>query len=396
MAKKTPPTQVLQVDQKYALLFLQQLIRIPSVNPAMNPDSRGEYRIARYLGELMEYFGMEVSYQDLDKGRMNVIGLLKGTGEGKTLMLNGHTDTVGVEGMRISPYMPSIIDGKLYGRGALDMKSGLAAQILAAKALIESRIRLKGDLIIACVADEEHKSLGTEALVSTYTADAAIVTEPTNLKIGTTHKGFVWAKASFKGKAAHGSRPEEGVDAILKAGKFLTALDNWENVHLPKYQHPLLGRASLHAAIIRGGEAISIYPSHCEVELERRTLPGESPDLVELELTRILSHLAERDPHFKYQLSVYFSRPPLVPKNNELILGSLSQAYQQVFHTSPETEGISFWTDAALLGEAGMPTLVFGPSGEGLHAAEEYVTVDSFLSSIEVLAHTIIHFCGAA
>ena len=382
------------IDENYALLFLQELIRIESVNPSLSSQGTGEYRIATYVGELMEYFGMEVSYQNIGGNRVNVIGELKGSGHGKSLILNGHLDTVGVEHMEIPPHEPEFKDGKIFGRGAIDMKSGIAAQVLAVKAIIDAGIKLKGNVVIACVADEEYMSKGTEIFLENYTADAAIVTEPTNMKVAIAHKGFVWSNIQFKGRAAHGSLPEEGVDAIMKAGKFLAVLDQWEHKHLPKITHPLLGRGSVHASTISGGTAISIYPDACILEVERRTLPGENATSVQAELGHMLEHLRGLDKHFSYTLDTYFERPPLKTSENEDISLALKKAFLQSTNEEAEIIGLNFWTDGALLSQAGIPTVVFGPTGEGLHAAVEYVEFDSVIQCAEILAQTVIDFCG--
>jgi acetylornithine deacetylase len=214
----------IQVNNGALVTLLQEMVWISSVNPSLSKRGTGEGRIARYIGECLEGMGLDTRYQEIEKDRVNVIGIMKGTGGGRRLMLNGHMDTVSVENMDIDPFMPEMKDGKLYGRGSLDMKGGIAAQIMAVRSIIESGRTLKGDVVLTFVADEEYASIGTEAVLKDYSSDAAIICEPTNPDIIIAHKGFAWIRIEVFGRAAHGSLPETGIDAISKAGKALTAI----------------------------------------------------------------------------------------------------------------------------------------------------------------------------
>lgn len=213
------------IDEKELLRIVQDLIRIESVNPELSGTGSGEHLIAEHIGRYLTQMGLEVHYQEVKPKRVNVIGVLKGRDEGKSLMLNGHADTVGITRMDIEPLNPVFKDGKVYGRGSFDMKGGLGAMIIAVKSIVDAGVKLKGDVILAFVADEEYLSVGTEVLVREYPADAAILCEPTNLKVCIAHKGFAWIKVEVFGKAAHGSRPDRGIDAIVKAGKFLARIE---------------------------------------------------------------------------------------------------------------------------------------------------------------------------
>ncbi|MCJ7833491.1 MAG: ArgE/DapE family deacylase, partial [Deltaproteobacteria bacterium] len=270
----------IRIDEKELLQVVQDLVRIESVNPELAGTGNGECLIAEHIGNYLTEMGLEVRYQEIKPNRMNVVGVLKGSGEGRSIMLNGHTDTVGITGMDIEPLNPVFRDGKVYGRGSFDMKAGLAAMMIAVKAIIEAGLRPRGDVILAFVADEEYRSLGTEVLIKYFSADAAIICEPTNLKVCIAHKGFVWTKVEVFGKAAHGSRPNKGIDAIVKAGKFLGQIENLGNNILVQKKHPLLGSPSIHASLIKGGTELSTYPDYCLIELERRTIPGESVETV--------------------------------------------------------------------------------------------------------------------
>src|SRR5262245_34074742 len=222
-------------------------------------------------------------------------------------MLCGHVDTVGVAGMS-APFQPVTRDGKLYGRGAQDMKGGVAAMIGAATALAAGGGLARGRLIVAAVVDEEHASLGAEALVAGWRADAAVVTEPTGLDIAVAHKGFQWVEVETRGRAAHGSRPQEGRDAILRMGRVLSHLENLDRQLRSRTPHGLLGTASLHASLIGGGRELSSYPDRCTLQLERRTLPGEPGGVALSEVEQVLEVAAREDPEFDAVARPIFGR----------------------------------------------------------------------------------------
>lgn len=382
--------------QTQALSMLRDLISIPSVNPGLTAEGNGEGEIASYLASYLADLGLTVHRQLISPGRENIIGVWKGLGNGPSLMLNGHTDTVAVDGMEIPPFEPKVDGNRVYGRGAIDMKSGITAQIMAVKSLIDQGKSLKGDVIIACVADEEYASLGTQKLLEDFHADAAIVTEPTNLNLVTAHKGFVWSNIKVRGKAAHGSNPDEGVDAIVKTGHILLALEAWDSQHLSFKRHPLLGRGSVHASLIQGGSGMSTYPDYCLLELERRTIPGETKEMVHKELNDLLQNIRTKDIEIDADLNTYLERKALEIDPEQAIVQSLMKANQIRCGRTCEPAGVSFWTDAALLAEAGIPSVVFGPKGKGLHAAVEYVEFDSVMVCAEILAETIADYCELA
>ncbi|MEW6456664.1 MAG: ArgE/DapE family deacylase [Acidobacteriota bacterium] len=383
------------IDERKLLKLLEEMIRIDSVNPSLVKGGKGESKIAHYIGNLLEEIGLEVKFQEIRPDRVNVIGMLRGNGNGKSLMLNGHTDTVSTDKMDIEPLTPKYDEGKVYGRGSLDMKSGLSAMIMAADAIVKSGLPLKGDVILAFVADEEYASIGTEELIKEYSADAAIVCEPTSLEICIAHKGFAWTKVEVFGKAAHGSRPDEGIDAIVNAGKILFEVDELACTIFPQKKHPLLGSPSIHASLISGGTELSIYPDCCKIELERRTIPGENYGTVVDEVKDLIDKISRKDEKFKANFEVFFHRPPYEIPKNELIVRSLEKAYESVLKKEPKHKGLSFWTDSAILKEAGIPAVIFGPSGEGLHASVEYVDFDSVIETARVLARVIVDFCNS-
>ena len=368
--------------------LLSDLVAIDSVNPSLVPGAAGESRIADAIETHMRAVGLDVYRQHVAPGRPNVVGVLEGSEHGRSLMFCGHIDTVGVAGME-SPFTPVIRDGRLYGRGAQDMKAGVAAMIDAARVAKAAGFR-RGRLIIAAVVDEEYASIGADALVREWKADAAVVTEPTDLQIGIGHKGFAWATIESCGRTAHGSRPTDGRDAILRMGRVLTRLEQLDRDLQSRKPHPLLGTGSLHASIIEGGRELSSYPDLCRLQLERRTVPGETVDTFAREMRDLLGQLSEDDREFEASVRVMFSRPPYeLPSSHELPR-ALESAARTAGARSPAV-GMSFWTDAAILGAAGIPSVLFGPGGAGLHSLEEYVLVNEVTicrDSLAILART--------
>ena len=366
-----------------AIQLLEQLVAIDSVNPSLVPGAAGESEIAMAIARHMRSLGLEVHLQEVAPGRPNVIGVLDAGAPGPSLMFCGHTDTVGVEGMT-APFSPAMRGGRLYGRGAQDMKSGVAAMIDAARVVRECRPR-RGRLIVAAVIDEEFASLGADELVRQWSADAAVVTEPTDLQIGIGHKGFAWFEIETRGRAAHGSRPKDGRDAIFRMGRVLARLEALDRELQARPAHPVMGTASLHASIIDGGRELSSYPDRCRLQMERRTIAGESAAAAGAEVQAILASLRAQDAELEATSRLVFSRPPYETPAGHRLTAMLEQ-HAASRGVEAKTIGMSFWTDAAVLGEAGIPSVLFGPGGAGLHSTEEYVNVEEVVECRDVLA----------
>ncbi|HEY4720322.1 MAG TPA: ArgE/DapE family deacylase [Anaerolineae bacterium] len=383
----------LKIDREYLTETLANLIRINSINPTLVPGGTGEAEIAAYVADTLRGLNMDVALHEVEPRRVNVVGRLKGgSGGGKTLMLNGHMDTVGIDNMP-APFSANIVDGKMYGRGAYDMKGGLAACIAAAKAIVDAGVSLSGELQIATVCDEEYASLGTADVVKRYRPDAAIVTEPTELVISLAHKGFIWLEVETIGKAAHGSRPQLGIDANMRMGRFLGKLDQLEQELRARQGHPLIGPPTLHASLIQGGTGLSVISESCKLQIERRTIPGETEAQVVAEIQALIDRLSASDPTFKATVKSFFVRDPFEVSEDAAIVKALDRAATNVLHKQLPQAGVSFWTDAALYASAGIETVLFGPIGAGAHAREEWIDLQSVEDAALVLAQTAIEYC---
>ena len=382
-----------------ATSILQDLVRIPSVNPDLASHGHGEQAIAQYICDLMKSWHLDIINQELKPGRHNAIGILRGAGGGQTLLFNGHTDTVSVAGMA-EPLSGDVREGKLYGRGAFDMKGSLAATLAATQAIVQSGKKLRGDVIFTYVADEEYLSIGTEAVVTAIKSRkiprpaAAINTEPTDCKLGIGHKGFAWIDIETQGIAAHGSRPDLGVDAIAQMGKVLVELQKLQTKLSKGKQHDLLGAGSIHASLINGGRELSSYPDACKLQVERRTVPPESRRKLDGEIARIIEKLARADATFKATHKVTFVRNPWRADLQSEIVKLMGEVVQTVTGNPAETMTQTGWLDSALLGDARIPTIVFGPSGAGAHAVEEWVDVESLGVCAQVYKEVMEQFCA--
>lgn len=382
------------VDRSETVELLKHLVRINSVNPTLVEGAPGEAEIAEHVAEFLRGIGLETQVEEVEPGRPNAVGVLKGSGGGPTLMLNGHMDTVGIEYMEIDPLNPVVKDGRMYGRGTYDMKGGLAAILSATKAVVDSGAELRGDVIVAAVCDEEYASIGTEKLVEDVRADAAIVGEPTELQILVAHKGFAWIDVETRGVAAHGSLWEVGVDAIAKMGKVQVGLECLQDEALIKKRHKLVGPPSVHASIIQGGRELSTYPDHCKLQVERRLIPGETMDEVDAEMSGLLASIGEEDPKFDGGYEITFFRGPMEVSPDEEICHILRRCSLEVIGEEPRFVGGTGWLDTQIIWEHGTSVVAFGPSGSGAHAAVEYVEIDSVIYNAMILERVIPSLCG--
>ena len=368
-----------------------ELVAIDSTNPDLVPGGAGEAEIVRFVAAWLTDAGLDVEVHELAPGRANAIGIARGSGGGKSLMLNAHMDVVGQGGMA-DPWVPRIEGDRLYGRGAWDMKASLAAIMLAGREA--ASLGLRGDVIITAVADEEYASIGVQDVVRRMGAAAAIVTEPTGLDVCVAHKGFVWLEVETRGVAAHGSLPEEGVDAIVKMGSVLIGLEALDRELRARPGHALVGPASVHASLIQGGQELSTYPDRCLLSIERRTIPGESTEEVEGQIAAILERAATADPDFRAEQRTLLVREPFTVSREEPIAKLAYRHLAEALGRGPEVLGWDGWMDSAFLSAAGIPTVVLGPDGAGAHADVEWVDIPSAEVTANVLVGIITEFCS--
>lgn len=344
----------------------EQLVAIDSVNPGLVAGAAGEREAAAFVADWCRAHGLDV---DVVGGeRPSVIATRRGSGGGRSLLLNGHLDTVGgvAQDVRIE-------DGRLYGRGSYDMKGALAAVLLA----VSEAPALRGDIVVTAVADEELASVGTETVLEHVRADAAIVAEPTDLRLAVAHRGFVTFELETTGVAAHGSRPDLGVDAIAKMGHVLVALERRNDELVNGRRHELVGPGSLHASLIAGGSELFTYPDRCVASGERRTIPGETVDDVERELRALDA-----------EVRIGVHREPYEAPRDHAFVELVARV------SGGDVVGAPFWTDAALIAAAGIPTVLFGPAGEGAHAAVEWVDLESLERVRDVVLRVAGEWCA--
>jgi acetylornithine deacetylase/succinyl-diaminopimelate desuccinylase-like protein len=367
-----------------------RLVTIDSVNPDLVPGGAGEAEAAAFVAGWAGSEGLAAEVLEDTPGRPSVLVRSRADGGGPTLLLCGHLDTVGVDGMT-DPHSPRVEGDRLHGRGAYDMKAGVAAALMACREA--ARLGLAGTVVVAAVADEEHASIGVQEALRSLSADAAVVTEPTELELVIAHKGFAWLEIEVDGRAAHGSRPHLGMDAIVKAGPLLTGLGRLDEA-LRERPHPLLGPGSVHASTIGGGTELSTYPDRCTIGLERRTLPGEDGAAVEDEIAALLDECRGEDPELSARSRTLLVRDPFEIGRDAPIVGAVREASAEVLGSPAPIGGASYWADSAFIAAAGIPTVLFGPTGEGAHAMEEWVSIPDTVAVARTLVGVARRVCG--
>lgn len=372
---------------------VRDLVRIPSVNPSLAPDEgSGEAEVAAFARDWLQARGVrawleEAAPEGVQPSRPNVVAEV-GDDAGPTLVLCAHLDTVGTAGMTIPPFDPRVEGDRLYGRGSYDMK-GSAGAILSAMAALARDGGFRGRVQAALVSDEEYASLGAYDFVRRRTpADGCIVTEPAENLLVLAHKGFVWSTIVTSGRAAHGSRWDLGVSAIGRMGRIIAALEAFDRDVLRQRVHPLVGPASLHCALVEGGTGLSTYAHECRLQVERRTIPGETVDQVRRELEDVIARAGE-----EARVECHFDRPPLTCDPATPIVACVRDAVTEVTGRAPVEGGVGFWMDAAVFAQAGVSTVNYGPSGAGAHEAVEWVELSSVVRTAHVLVNAARRFC---
>lgn len=377
--------------------LIAELVRVDSVNPSLDSRHAGETELARYVAEWSERRGLAVQWLESVPGRPSLIVTAKGTGSGASLLLNGHLDTVGVTGMD-GAFEPKVVDGKLYGRGAFDMKASLAACLMTLVAAKE--LGLKGDVIFTAVADEENDSIGTqETLAALQQAGvrpaAAIVTEPSELEIQVAHRGFAVMQVELEGKASHTAKPEAGVNALTHLGRLLAGVERAAGTLTSGPAHPLLGHGSLQPVLASGGQELYTTPARAAATLERRTVPGENLAQARAEIDAILAELKANDPSVSATVETLIAREPFEVGLEADLVMLVAAAAEAVTGSPAPLVGAPYWTDAALVAAAGIPTVLYGPRGGGIHQTVEWVELDSVETVRQVLVRTAVGICGA-
>ena len=369
--------------------YLTDLVGINSVNPNLSEEGQGERKIAEYIHAHFQKLGLNTDLFEVVNDRCNTTSFLVGKDSNKIILMNGHIDTVGVEGMD-SPFVLRQEGDRLYGRGTYDMLAGCAIQMCLADFFAKNESPIS--LAFTFVCDEEDKSIGMDHLIANFLPTLktkpilGIFMEPTEDQIGICHKGYSWYELRVNGVASHGSRPEEGVNAIFPLQYALAELDEI-NIQLSKEEaHPLLGHATLHPGTIRGGSAYSVIAAEAKLVWERRTLPNEDPKKIQEEVDRVVAAVSDAPGEHKVSVTELFSRPANHTKENEHI-GRL----QNIINRKPY-KGMSYWADSALAAGADIPSILFGPAGHGAHAIDEWVSKSSMEFCFESLKDLILSY----
>lgn len=380
--------------------IIGKLVKIPS-HPGIENQESG---VAQLIYKIFKEEGIDAEIIPIMDGRSNVVGTIKGVGKGKTLLLTGHMDTVPPYDMVGDPYEVKIIDGKMYGRGVVDMKGPLGCMIMAMIAIKRSGIELLGDIVFAGVIDEEDKSRGTRALLNSgITADGAIVGEPSEMEICVGHRGLEWFEFTFCGKTVHGGKQKEGINAIQKAMKFINKLERDLIPKVEKRVHPMIGNSSMNYGYIKGGTQPSTVAGECLLQIDRRWIPGEKfPDIL-AEYQQILDELHEEDPQFKGSFKVMdvsamndgYIHEAMEIKIEDPIVVASSKAISNVIGQSVKYTSFTAWTDGGLISSYGkIPTIILGPGNlESAHSAGEYIEIKALVPATLIYAVTAIEFC---
>ena len=371
------------------ITLLSDLVRINSVNRTLS-NGPGEREIAEFIVQNLKSQKLDAEIQTVGENQNNVVAIIPGKKRNRSLLLNAHLDTVGVDGMN-GPFTLRRDGDKLYGRGTYDMKGSIAVMLMLADFFMQHPPPL--DILITLVSDEEDKSTGMEYLVEKWLPQISpapiggIFLEPTEENIGVCHKGFTWYELEITGKAAHGSRPEQGIDAILPLQSAMEELSKIQAELLRRNPDPLLGYPSIHSSIIKGGSELSVIPSQSCLQWERRTLPDEYPRDLNNELERIIQAVDNHAGDHTVKGHKFFVRSPYRVPDGAEVLRRLQKATPQ-----SRLVGLSFWADSALAGAIGIPSILFGPAGHGAHAVDEWVSLGSLIRVYGVLKDLIESF----
>jgi acetylornithine deacetylase/succinyl-diaminopimelate desuccinylase-like protein len=381
-------------DVREIIELVSNLVRIDSINPWLVKGGAGEAGVGKYIADWLKLLGSEVKLEEVEPGRSNLIARLPGRGAGKSLCLYAHLDTVGCALWRDAAFTPRLEGDRLYGLGSGDDKGHCAAAMLTLKSIVERKIHLSGDLWLALLIDEEGTSSGAMHFAEHYKPDAMIVLEPFGLgKITVTHQGFGWLDVIVKGRAAHGSAPEVGIDAIMHMAEVIIRLGKLDREKYASTSHPLNGKTVFHTSLITGGTDYATYPSECILGIEIGTQPGETIDDRVAEIKAIFTQVKKDYPNFNGSVRVTLARDPFEASGHHVLWDILAAQIEKELGYQPVPCGENAWGDAALFQIAGVPTLSLGAQGDHFHAPDEWVSVSELVKLVHILEGTVEHFC---
>ena len=374
--------------------LLSDLVRIDSVTPWLIPDGAGEAAVARFIADWLAPTGVEVTLEEVEPGRPNVVARLPGSGAGPSLCVNAHEDTVGYHNWADRALRPERRGDRLIGIGVADDKSSVAIGLLALRELAASGVRLAGDVVVACTVDEEGASIGTFDLVRRHRYDAAIILEPEGVgRAIVEHQGFGWVDILVHGRAAHGSAPDDGIDAIVHMAEVVRGLAELD-ARFAAAPDPLNGRTVVHTSTIAGGTDYATYPSQCSLGIEIGTQPGEKLAARIADIEAIFDRCRRQIPGFSAEVSTRIERDPFRASGHEALLAAAGRATERVAGRPLEAFGMNAWTDAAFMQAAGIPTILLGALGGNFHAPDEWVSLPECLQMVEIIRLTALEMCA--
>jgi acetylornithine deacetylase len=384
----------MSVQEREVEELLSDLVRIDSVTPWLIPDGAGEGDVARFIADWLAPIGVEVTLEEVEPGRPNVIARLPGSSGGPSLCLNAHEDTVGYRNWADRALRPERRGDRLIGIGAADDKSSVTIGLLALREIAASGTRLRGDLVVACTVDEEGASIGTFDLVRRHRYDSAIILEPEGIgRAVVEHQGFGWVDILVHGRAAHGSAPDEGIDAIVHMAEVVRGLAELD-ARFAAAPDPLNGRTVVHTSVIAGGTDYATYPSQCTLGIEIGTQPGEKLAARIADIEAIFERCRGKFPGFSAEVSTRLERDPFKAAGHETLLAAAGRATERVSGRPLEGVGLNAWGDAAVMQAAGIPTILLGALGGNFHAPDEWVSLPECLAMVDIVRLTALEVCG--
>ena len=384
-----------KISREKVVMLTKKFVQFDTQNP---PGKEKE--LAQYVEEYLRSLGLKTELLDFLPNRPNLFAEYKVNDKGKKFLFDGHLDTVPVGNSSlwtVDPFSGTLKEGKIFGRGAADMKGSIAAFVHALETLIDSGVELNGSVHMLLTSDEEISGLGTrEFLKKGYSADASIVGEPSCLEVNVAHKGVARWRLKTLGKSTHASTPEEGVNAIYKMAKVLNELEKLaKSYSMSSRQHPLLGRPTLNVGTIVGGTKDNIVPDFCEITIDRRLLPGDRVEEVEREFNQLLSRLASDDPSLKFELKLYHSHNPAETPPNHPFVILANLCVEKVLGERRPVKGFQATTEMSHLVEAGIPSIILGAGDiKVAHTVDEYVLVDELVNCAKIYALILLKYLG--